>query len=422
MCEIININGTTFIFSPFRDIETASLGVFLRTGSRLEEKKVKGVAHFLEHMLFKGSKSYSCRQIKREIEGRGGSLNGFTSQELTAYYAYFLNKNLNLTLDILLDMVSGPLLREEDINKERNVILEEIKMYDDLPSSRAVTLLDQLLWERHPLGEDVIGRTSTVKNIERQDLENFRSKYYMPSNMIVSFSGAFSKEKIIELLQKKVSTSSRKANVRITAPSPIQGLGIKIEKKNLEQTYLCLGFRSISYLDKRRLTAQLINIILGANMSSRLFEELREKRSLCYDISTEFRRYRDSGAFVINMGLDKRNIATALTVIVRELDKIKKKEVSAKELSRAKDYLLGQTAMALERPQGRMFYLANSYFTLGKIDDFKKVKENVEAITSSQIKKLAKDIFKLKNMRISCVGNLEDDTEKRIRKAVNPSS
>ena len=419
MDEIVNINGANFIFSPFSNIETASLGIFLQIGSRFEKKNLKGISHFLEHMLFKGSKNYSYRQIKREIEGRGGSLNGFTSQETTAYYAHFLNKNLEFTLDILLDMVNSPLLKKQDIAKERNVILEEIKMYNDLPSSRVAILLDQLLWQGHPLGEEVIGYSSTVKKIDRFDLDNFRKRHYIPSRMVIVFSGNFSKERIISLLQSKVKKSNIKSNIKTTVPAAAHKLRIRTERKALEQSHLCLGFRSISYLSPQRLIGELINIILGANMSSRLFEELREKKSLCYDISTEIRKYKDSGAFVIHTGLDKSKILVATSTILRELNKLKEKEISASELVRAKDYSLGQIAMNLERPQGRMFYLAQEYLTQGKIEDFKTIKRKIESITAQQIKQLAQKIFKFENICISCVGNIEETLEDKIRKAMS---
>lgn len=418
MHEVININGVDFIFSPFQNIETASLGVFLRAGSRFEDKKVKGIAHFLEHMLFKGSRSYSHRQIKREIEGRGGSLNAFTGQEITAYYAHFLNKNLPQSLDILLDMVFNPLLKEQDINKEKNVILEEIKMYNDLPSSRAGMLLDHLLWKNHPLGEEIIGCVDTVKGIGRVSLDNFRRKCYTSSNIVISFSGAYNKDKVVDLLAKKIRKTKLKVNHRYSSPSPCQGLEIECEKKSLEQSHLCLGFRSVSYLSEKRFVVQLLDVILGANMSSRLFEELREKRSLCYDVSTEVRKYRDSGAFSIHLGLDKSKLTVALRSLLRELERIKRKEVFSRELSRAKDYFLGQVAMSLERPQGRMFYLAESFLTQGKIYDFCEIKKRIEAITPQQIQSLAKDIFKFENMRISFVGNIKDDSQDLIRRVV----
>ena len=416
MHEVININGADFIFSPFENIETASLGIFLRGGARFEEKKVKGIAHFLEHMLFKGSRSYSYRQIKREIEGRGGSLNAFTSQEVTAYYANFLNKNLPRALDILLDMVLNPLLKQCEIDKEKNVILEEVKMYNDLPSSRAGMLLDRLIWKNHPLGDEIIGHVNTVKGINRKDLDSFCKKYYIPSNMVISFSGAYNKDKIVDLLTKKIRKTTQKVSFKYSRPSISRGIEIECEKKNLEQSHLCLGFQSISYQSQKRFIVQLLSVILGANMSSRLFEELREKKPLCYDISTEVRKYKDSGAFSIHLGLDQSKLTVAFSSLLKELDKIKRKEVSNSELSRAKDYFLGQLALSLERPQGRMFYLAESFLTLGKIYNFNQIKAKIKAINPREIKDLACDIFKFNNMRVSCVGNIKDKAQDSIIK------
>jgi predicted Zn-dependent peptidase len=418
MYDIVKIGGLTFLFSPFKGLETASLGVFLRIGSRYEKANLKGIAHFLEHILFKGSKNYSYTRIKREIEGRGGSLNGFTSQELTAYYAHFLNKNLRPTLDILMDMIFHPLLKIEDIERERNVILEEIKMYNDLPSSRSVALLEKLLWRDHPLGEDVIGNFSTVKRIKKRELASFKESYYLPYNCVVSCSGDFDKDRIVKLLRKKVREISRKSRLVSSPPLPLRSLHVDTEKKELHQSHLCLGFRSVSYFSKERFVADLINVILGANMSSRLFEEIREKRALCYDISTEARKYKDSGAFIIHLGTDKDKIEVALKAVLRELGRIKNNYVSRGELERAKDFFLGQIIMGMERPQGRMFYLAESYLNLGRIYTLDEIVKEVRKINPSMIKRLANRIFRRHNMCVSCVGDIESDTKKKIKDIV----
>lgn len=419
MYDLTNINGVTFIFSSLKEIETASLGVFVRVGSRFEKRQLRGISHFLEHMLFKGSRRYSYKKIKQEIEGRGGILNGYTSEEFSAYYAHFLNKNLENVLDILLSMVNEPLFKEKDIEKERQVILEEIKMYNDLPSSRVEALLSKLLWPAHPLGEDIVGEFSTVKEITRKNLFDFQNSHYRPSNMIIAFSGNYAQSKILRLLEKyKYKESPLSSTASIAAPDNLQGLHIKAVHKELQQSYLCIGFRGVSYLNRQRVAIELMNVILGANMSSRLFEELREKKALCYDVSSGVAKYKDSGSFVIKLGLDKNKINIAIITILKELEKLKTKEVPAKELSRAKDYLLGQTAMGLEQPQGRMFYLAQCYLTLGKIYSFKEIKEEVQSITSKDINKLANSIFQFKNMCVSCVGNFGQTQEQKIREAL----
>lgn len=418
MYQLTNINGATFIFSPFKNIETASLGVFIKIGSRFENKRLRGISHFLEHMVFKGSKNHSYREIKREIEGRGGALNGFTSQETTAYYAHFLSKNLPVSLDILLDMVFSPLLKNNDIAKERNVILEEIKMYNDLPSSRAGSILDKLIWPDNSLGEEIIGYASTVSGINRKDLASFRDIYYKPSNLVVSFSGDYNCEKVLNLLREKIDKIPQKVNLKYTPPRALSGRYIKIENKKIEQTHLCIGFRGVSYLSSQKFVVELISVILGANMSSRLFEEVREKRALCYEISTDARKYRDSGAFVIHAGLNKDKIKVAMASIFRELEKIKEIKVSDKELIRAKDYMLGQIVMGLERPQGRMFYLAETYLSLGKIYSLKDLKEEIKKVTPDEIRDLSRKIFNFNNLCISCVGDVDNKTEKVIEEAI----
>lgn len=420
MFEIEDINGAKFIFSPLDGVETASVGIFFRVGSRFEKARIKGVAHFLEHMVFKGSKRYSHLQIKREIEGRGGTINAFTSQEVTGYYIHILTKNLYPSLSIILDMVYHPLLKEDDIRKERNVILEEIKMYDDLPSSRAAAILDSLLWPHHPLGEEVIGRVETVKAVQRADLAEFGRRNYLPSHMVMSFSGNGNREKIVKALLTYISGYHRTPALVSAAPGKLRSLAIKTEKKSLEQTHLCVGFRSFPYASPYRISLQLLNIILGANMSSRLFEELREKKSLCYDISTELRRYRDSGAFVIHTGLDKSMVVEALKTIVKVLDTIRQKVVSPRELLRAKDYLLGQIVMTLEHPQSRMFYFAEQYLALNKIYAIDIIKKDIAEVTPQLIRKVAREIFDFGTMCISCVGNIEEGLEYKLRKTINP--
>ncbi|MBU2103367.1 MAG: insulinase family protein [Candidatus Omnitrophica bacterium] len=419
MNELITVNGAKLIFSPCKDVETASFGVFLKIGRRYETIKTKGIAHFLEHLIFKGSKKHSYKEIKREIEGRGGTLNGFTSHEFTGYYAHFLKKNLLPTLDILLDMVFHPMLTLSDIEKERKVILEEIKMYNDLPSSRVGMLLDKLLWPGHILGEEVIGSAASVKGISRKDLSRFKAAYYLTSNATISCSGNFEKTSLTRLLTERIHPAPGRANLTTIAPGVLRGIAISIEHKKLEQAHVCIGFRSVSYFDQKRFAAELLSILLGANMSSRLFEEVREKKALCYDISTDVRKYKDSGAFVVHTALDKTKIDTALACVLRELQKIKDRCVPSRELTRAKDYLLGQIAMGLERPQGKMFYSAESLLTTGEILSFTRITEIVQKITAEEIQVFAKEIFDFTNMRISCVGDAEAArTEDSINKTL----
>ncbi len=419
MFKIIKVKQATFIYSPLSNFNTASLGVFIRGGARLEEKRVKGVAHFVEHMLFKGSKDFSYKEIKREIEGRGGTLNGFTSQEVTAFYAYFLKKNLKITLEILLDMVLNPIFEEKELEKERKVILEEIKMYNDLPSYRALSLLDKILWEGHPLGEDIIGDFSTVERISRDDLRRFKEEFYQPKNLVIGFVGDVDEGEVVKLLEKKLPLGKMPKMKKLRPPPSLKRIKTAKEEKKLDQTHLCVGFRAPSYRSRLRFAAELIHIILGANMSSRLFEELREKKGLCYEVSTEVKKYKDSGAFIIHTGLDKEKAILALDCILKELKRIKEKKVSEKELERAKDYFLGQLSMSMERPQSRLFHLVESYIALDKILIFKEIEECIHKIGPFQILNLANKIFDFSKICVSCVGNIDKDIEKRMKKVID---
>lgn len=419
MFKIINVNGLTVIFSSMKNFSTAGIGIFVRGGARYEKKGMKGIAHFTEHMLFKGTKKYSYKEIKREIEGRGGSLNGYTSQEIVAYYAQFLKKNLEITLDILMEMVTNALFDQNEIEKERNVILEELKMYNDLPHFRALTLLDKALWEGHPLGEDVIGTSSAIKNITKNDFIQFVNNFYLPARICVCCVGDISVGKMSSLLHERMKPFKMKSTRLCSSPpSPVQRRKIIVETKPLDQTHLCLGFRGVSYRSKLRFIEELLHVIMGANMSSRFFEEIREKRGLCYDISTDTKKYMETGAFIIHCGLDEKNVPTASKSILRELKKIKEKKVTYKELERAKDYLLGQLSMSLERPSGRLFYLADSYMARGKINTFSQIEKKVRRIEREDILAFAQKLLNFNKMCISCVGNINKELDSQLEKII----
>lgn len=408
-------NGVTVIFCLKPGFRSMICGVFIRSGSRIENRRVKGIAHFLEHMVFKGSKNYTHKGIKQEIEGRGGYLNGYTSQETTCYYAEGLKKNMKVNMDVLLDMVMYPKLDEEEIEKERNVILEEIKMYRDLPFSRASSLLDNILWSNHPLGEDVIGYEDTVKKITRQDLLKFKERYYTPDNIIIGLSGDIELKDVIPLIEQKIESRQKFKKVILKPPSPIKRYNIKIEKRELDQVRVCIGFRAFPYNSKERFPLEVLNTIMGANMSSRLFEEIREKRALVYDISTELRQYNDSGAFIISLGLDKRNVFLSLKYIFSELNKIKNQLVSKKELMRAKDYIIGRIARNLEYVSGSMFSAVNSYNYLGKIYTLEELEDEFSGVDRDDVRRVSQKIFDFNRVCISMVGTLEQDLETKLQ-------
>ena len=419
MFDIVNIDGAKLIFSPLRGLKTASVGVFINAGARHEDRRLKGIAHFLEHMVFKGSRKYSYKAIKREIEGRGGLLNGFTSQESTAYYSQCLSRNVYKNIDILLDMVVSPSLDAKEIEKERNVVLEEVKMHNDLPSIRASILLDELLWKGHPLGEEVIGYLGTIMKIKGGDLNRFRHKFYIPDNMVIVCVADCDRAKLIEKVKYKLSKARKnKTRFKVYPPLSLDKTKVVTEYKEINQTHIYIGFRGPSYRSKERFAVELLHVVLGANMSSRLFEEIREKRGICYDVSTEVRKFRDSGAFCIHAGMDARNIVTTLKNILKQLYIVKTKEVPGSELERAKDYALGQVTMGMEKPEGKMFYLADSYLALKRIYTEEEIKSLIQKISSKDIMLVARRIFDFKKMCVSCVSN-STRIEEKISDLIN---
>lgn len=416
--RLILDNGVEFCFKELKDRNSSAVGIWVKEGARCEPIEHKGIAHYLEHLLFKGSDNYSYRQIKEEIEGKGGQLNGFTSQESTCYYARVLNKNIPKTLDILLDMVVNPLLKESDIERERQVILEEISMYNDMPAARVISLIDILLWPKDPLGIDVIGSEQSVEAIDKAAMLSFKERFYHPENIVVTVCGRDSKG-LRSLIENKVNVAkplnkenSKKKKVKIP-----KGFKYSREIKPFNQTHLAMAFPGMDCFAKDRYTLELIHTILGANMSARLFESLREKRGLAYDVSTMTRKYSNTGAFMIHCGLDasKRELAVELTI--KELDKIKDKLVPAKELKRAKDYILGNLLMNFESTLNSMLYVGESIISKGRVMTYEQIEQAILKVSPEDIKRVANKIFDYQYMKVAEVTNQpSEDFESKIRK------
>jgi len=391
---------------------SSSLGIWIKTGGRYESAENKGIAHFLEHLLFKGTKKYSCRQIKEEIEGKGGHLNGFTSEELTCYLVKLPSQYLNLALEILADMVLNPLLKDQDIEKERSVILEEIKMYKDQPQSYVYELLDALLWPNQALGEPVIGTFDSVNKIKREDLLKFKENYYQPQNMIISACGYLKHKDLIKKI-KKIFPSLRRQSINKFLPAQEKQTKpqLKIFPKDTEQTHLALGFHGFSRIHPLRFALGLLHVILGANMSSRLFNEVREKKGLAYEIGTGLKYFQDTGAFIVHAGIDNQKINAAVDLILKELKKIKKELISQDEFRRAKEFYLGQLLLSLEDTLDHMLWIGESTATLDRVYSYKDILKEINRLSRQDIKNVAQYLFKEEKLNLALIGPLEDKSE-----------
>ena len=405
-------NGLRIVAHPMPSMESLSLGIWITIGGRYETFENKGISHFLEHMLFKGSKNYSCRKIKESIEGIGGSLNGFTSEEVTCYLVKIPAKYLKIALDILSDMVLRPTLTKTDIEKERTVILEEIKMYKDLPQSYVYELLDELLWPKHPLGLPIIGNVESVNKIDRNLLFTFRRQHYTPSNIVISAAGSFDYQKLVKLCENIFRKEKKQEkNVFQRATENQNSPRLKIFPKETEQTHLAMGFYALEREHRLKHALSMLHIILGANMSSRLFHELREKRGMAYEIGSGLKRHQDTGAFLVHAGIDNRKVCATIKLILEELNKTRDKLVSVDEFRRAKDFYIGQLMLSLEDTLDHMLWIGESTVALNKTYSLRDIVAQVNQVEREDIRETGQMIFKENKLSLALIGPPENKEE-----------
>lgn len=398
-------NGVRVVSSSMKDAQSLAVGVWIDVGNRNETPDVAGISHYLEHLVFKGTKHYSCQQIKEAIEGVGGSFNGFTSEEATCYLVKMPAQYLDVALKILTEMVSSPSLTQEDIDKERTVILEEIKMYKDLPQGYVHELLDELLWPRQPLGRSILGTVESVTNIRKQDLDAYRAGFYTAPNIVVSAAGRLSHRTLCVKAGKLLrgSTGSRRnipSPARISQDKP----QARIFHKETEQTHFVLGFHGLHKAHPQRHALGLLNVILGGNSSSRLFNEIREKRGLAYEIGTAAKRLKDTGAFLVHAGVDNAKVVETLRLVFKELDRARQDPVSPGEFRRAKEFFLGQLTLALEDTMDQMLWLGDSVVSLDKTYSLRQMITEVNKVSARDVRETARLIFKDSNLNLALIG------------------
>ena len=411
-------NGLRIITSNMPHMESVSIGVWIGVGGRYEEKKLCGMSHVLEHMLFKGTIKRTTNMLKESIEGIGGSFNGFTSEEVTCYLVKLPASHVDLGLDVLSDMVLNPKLDPIELEKEKYVICEEIKMYFDQPSHHVFDILAQAMWPHHPLGRPIAGFNDTVKSFKREDLVRFKDMYYQPANMSVVVSGRVGpRDKRVAFLEKVFSRPSTRRNF---ACEPVKkshkASATRLFYKDTQQTHLALGFHGIARENNLRYALLLLHIILGGNMSSRLFERLREKKALCYDISSSVKRYRETSIFVIHSGVDNANCLEAIREIVHELGDVKRSLVTSDELMRAKEYAKGQMLLALEDTASRMIWLGERIMQEGKAPSVKEILNGIEKVTLEDVRRVANIVFNEKNLNFATVGSVTKNFKTKLRK------
>ena len=410
-------NGLRVITSSMPHMESVSIGIWIGVGGRYEEKRICGMSHIVEHMLFKGTLSRTANMLKEAIEGVGGSFNAFTGEEVTCFLVKLPSAHTELGLDILSDMVLNPKLDPVELEKEKYVICEEIKMYMDRPGHHVFDILASAMWPNHALGRDIAGYIDTVKSFKREDLIDFKNQYYQPANMSIVATGRLDRGKILSFAKKTFSMHSagKKPSCELLTKAH-KGKNITFLPKNTKQTHIAFGFHSMYRTHKLRYALALLNIILGGNMSSRLFDRLREKMALCYDVSSSVKRYKETGAFVIHAGVDNNKLLETSKAIIRELCDIKENLITPDELCRTKEYSRGQFLLALEDTSSRMIWLGEKIVKEGKAPSVKEIFSNIEKVKAEDIKKTANMVFKSKNLNFATIGPAKDNVKKKLKK------
>lgn len=383
------------------------------TGSRYEPEHLGGISHFLEHMVFKGTaKRPNTLDIASAVDGVGGEFNAFTSKEYTGFYIKTAAKDIELAIDLLADMLFHSKFETEEIERERGVILEEMNMYLDSPRDRVGEIYDHLVYPNHALGRDVIGTRESLANINRQHLIDYINKWYSPNNMVVGVAGGFDSETVRKLAQKPFFDRPLQ---ELDSYDPASGSqnepGIISIAKDTDQTHLVLGVRAYSFTDPRRYALALLNIILGGNMSSRLFTQIRERRGLAYAVHTGIDNYLDAGTFNCQVGLDHSRVEETVKVILDQFAQIKHTEVPEEELQRAKSYLRGKLSLSLEDPLGLNMYVTKQQLLRGKVISPEEYLQEIDTVTGHDIQMVAQDIFQESKLNLAIISPQPNEAE-----------
>lgn len=400
--KIILPNGIKVISEYMPNTHSATVMLWIDAGSSVENSELNGISHFIEHMFFKGTTSRSAKEIVQAIENTGGSINAFTDKEATCCYARVLSDQVPNTIDILLDMILNSLFNPKDIEIERQVILEEIKMYEDTPDELVHDQFIKSFWNSHPLGLPITGTVSSVKGISRDDMSQFIRDYYTPSNITISIAGNFNEEDVISRISEAadhIHTTSKVKEMKIPEVTP----NFTILKKDIEQTHLCIGSKSISILDEDRYSLALIDVCLGGGMSSRLFQEIREKRGLVYSINTYEAVYRPAGIFGVYAGTSSSNADEVIKLIWEEMEKVKTEGFSEEELDRAKAQIKGGLLIGLESTKYRASRNGRSELYFNKIHSTEEICDAIDKVTQADIKRLSSQMFDKKVTGISMI-------------------
>lgn len=404
-------NGLRVLVAPMPHTRSVTISFYIGAGSRYETLPVAGLSHFLEHMLFKGtSRRPTAQRISEEVDGVGGVLNGATDRELTVYYVKVARPHFAMALDLLVDLLRNPLFQEEEIEKERKVVIEELASVADSPAQQADVLLDALMWPDQPLGWDVAGTPESVNALTRDSAVGYFRRQYVPNNVVVSIAGAVELDEVV--LALKALTHDWQPGEPGTWSAAIDGQTeprLKLHYKRTEQAHLSLAVGSVANNHPDRYAVDLLSAILGEGMSSRLFNELREKRGLCYDVHSYTSHYLDTGAFSVYAGVEPSAATEAVTAILAELARTRDEGIPEEELVKAKELTKGRLLLRMEDTRSVSGWLGVQELLNGRVRTVDEVVEKIEAVTTADLQRVATDMFRTEALNLAVVGPYRSD-------------
>ena len=400
-------NGLRVILAPMPENKTATVIVMSGTGSRYENQHENGLAHFLEHMFFKGTKRRpSAKAISEELDAVGSVYNAFTAKERTAYYAKVSSRYLDTALDVISDIFINSKLPEKEITKERGAIIQEIDMYEDMPMRTVDNVFDELIFgKEHPLGRTVLGPKENIRSFTRKEFAAYLKRNYTPGNTVVCVAGAFSEAKVLAKIKKDFGRLKRAAAPTYIPYVPTQeSPRIAIKEKKTDQTHFIIGVPAYPYLHKDEFAMAVLSTILGGGMSSRLFLEVREKRGLAYSIHAWVERYPDTGYFAVQAGVEHGKLEKTVETILAEFEKVKRQKVSSVELEKAKSYIKGTSTLALETSDEIAGHAATSMINIGRVRSLEEILKGVDAVSAADITRVARDLLQSNKLNLAIIG------------------
>jgi len=412
MDEVRNIhrevlpNGLTIITEEMQHIRSVSVGIWIKTGSRDEDQQVNGISHFVEHMVFKGTESRSAEAIARQVDSIGGNMDAFTAKECVCFNVKMLDEHLPVALDVLSDLILHPTFGDHDIIRERGVILEEIKMDEDSPDYLVHEIFTQNFWKDHPLGRPILGTKETVKKFNRNLVLDYYRQRFIPGNIVISAAGNLKHREFVDLATRYFSPMQPHSNGFHSGQPKIVPRIVMRNKKALEQVQICVGVPAHPIAHKSRHTSYILNTILGGGMSSRLFQNIRERQGLAYAIYSDLNPYRDTGCLSVYAGTSRESAVKVVQSVTAEFAKLKSELVTAEELRRAKDQLKGSLMLSLESSSARMSNLARQQMYFERFYSMDELIQKIESVTAEELKGLAEEFFQTDAIAVTVLGNL----------------